>query len=310
MTRIYHFIVFSAFAVWCSCNNCSGTLSFQFHQHRSAASPQPPSNGRFITTQNSAKVPTFLSSTTSSNTEMKESASIPIYNNVKAVLFDVDGTIADSGKLGFEATLVVLENNQYGKISYEEYCNGCIYVTPDRLARHVGLTPEKDSTEFYNVGQRLGQEFDNLYIDLVSIETAAFFPGILELLNYIPSDIHIGLLTNAAGRYAHGVIKANDMTTDGSFYQRFGSILGADDVPKPKPYGDGLHQLCSVLQVKPTNCVYIGDSPTDAMAATAAGMPCIGVTWGAHSADKLLPHVTHLCHTVDELAAMLPQTLE
>ena len=248
--------------------------------------------------------------TTAMASDISATPEHPLYNNVKAVLFDVDGTIADSGQLGFDATLVVLEKNQYAKISFEEYCNGCIYITPDRLARHVGLTPEKDGAEFYEIGQRLGQEFDNLYIDLVSIETAAFFPGILELLNRIPPDIPIGVLTNAAGRYAHGVIKANDLTTDGRLYQRFGGILGADDVPKPKPFGDGLHQLCSILQVNPIDCVYIGDSPTDAMAATAVGMPSIGVTWGAHTADKLSPHVTHLCHTVDELAALLPQTVE
>jgi phosphoglycolate phosphatase-like HAD superfamily hydrolase len=231
----------------------------------------------------------------------------PIYNNVKAILFDVDGTIADSGQLGFDATQVVLENNQYDRITYEEYCNGCIYITPDRLARHVGLTPEKDGPIFCEVGQRLGQEFDNFYIDLVSIETAAFFPGILQLLERIPSNLPLGVLTNAAGRYAHGVIKANDMTSDGTLYERFGCILGADDVPKPKPYGDGLLQLCSVLQVNPTECVYIGDSPTDGLAATAAGMPSIGVTWGAHKTEKLQPHVTHLCNSVDELAAILPQ---
>jgi phosphoglycolate phosphatase-like HAD superfamily hydrolase len=249
---------------------------------------------------------TTPSTTTTTNTGTDES-SLPIYQNVKAILFDIDGTIADSGQLGFDATQVVLQNNQYNQITYEEYCNGCIYITPDRLARHVGLTPEKDGDKFYEVGQQLGQEFDNLYIDLVSIETAAFFPGILQLINRIPSTVPIGALTNAAGRYGHGVIKANDLTNDGSLYQRFGCILGADDVTKPKPYGDGLLQLCTTLQVNPIDCVYIGDSPTDAKAANVVGMPCIGVTWGAHSADKLLPHVTHLCHTVDELAAMLRQ---
>lgn len=310
MTRIYYFIVYAA--VCFSCNTGRNTLAFQF-QHQNVLLSMTP-------TSVTAPTPTDRTITTLYDTNDPQSSSLspaadttttkPLYNNVKAVLFDVDGTIADSGQLGFDATQVVLEKNQYRKISYEEYCNGCIYITPDRLARHVGLTPETDGTEFYSVGQRLGQEFDNLYIDLVSIETAAFFPGVLELLNRIPSDIPIGALTNAAGRYAHGVIKANDLTKGGRLYQRFGSILGADDVPQPKPYGDGLQQMCTALQVNPVDCVYIGDSPTDAMAASAVGMPCIGVTWGAHSSDKLLPHVTHLCNTVDELAAMLPQTVE
>jgi HAD superfamily hydrolase (TIGR01509 family) len=261
------------------------------------------------TVMTTTSIPVVVSSsTTTSLRSTKKSVDIAApYATVEAVLFDVDGTLADSGQLGYDATRVVLENNNYEMITYDEYCEGCRYTTPDRLARHIGLTPEQDGDEYYRMGRKLGEQFDNLYIDLVSTETAAFFPGILDLINNIPKEIPIGVLTNAAGRYAHGVLKANDMTVEGSVYERFGSILGADDVPKPKPYGDGLLQVCRELNVNPTECVYIGDSPSDALAATAAGMPSIGVTWGAHKADRLLPHVSHLCRTVDELACLVPQ---
>ena len=226
----------------------------------------------------------------------------PPYAHVQAILFDVDGTLADSGQLGFDATLQILEQNQYATITYAEYCEGCRYTTPERLARHVGLTPERDN-DFHQVGQRLGQAFDDLYIDLVSMETAAFFPGMYDLIERI-SVPKMGVLTNAAERYAHAVLRANDRG-DGRLYQRFGSILGADTVPKPKPHPDGLLQACRELQIAPADCVYIGDSPSDAMAATAAGMPSIGVTWGAHAKERLHPHVTHLCETMEELEALL-----
>jgi HAD superfamily hydrolase (TIGR01509 family) len=234
-----------------------------------------------------------------------------VFGDVKAVIFDVDGTLADSGQLGFEATNVVLQTYNVATVTYEDYCEGTRYTTPDRLASHAGLTPEKDGEQFRALGQKLGQEFDDLYINLVSIQTAKFFPGMLELVHNIPDSVRVGTLTNAAGRYAHAVLKANDTVEPLSLYERFGSILGADEVVRPKPYGDGLLQVCRELSVHPAVCVYIGDSPSDGLAAQAAGMAAIGVTWGAHSAESLqqqAPHsFSHICHTVDELASLLPQ---
>lgn len=241
------------------------------------------------------------------------STSEAIYSDVQAVIFDVDGTLADSGQLGFDATLVVLEKNGIPPITYAEYCDHTRYTTPDRLARHAGLTREEHGETFLVEGQRLGQEFDDLYINLVSMETAAFYPGMLEIVQSIPQEfVGLGALTNAAGRYAHAVLKVNDEDCGDDFdlYERFGSILGADDVPKPKPYADGLLQVCRELNVDPQHCVYIGDSPSDGLAAEAAGMPGIGVTWGAHEEAKLAPHFSHICRTVEELASFLPQAVK
>lgn len=238
----------------------------------------------------------------------------PVYGDVQAVIFDVDGTLADSGQLGFDATCVVLQSHHIPTITYAEYCEGTRYTTPDRLARHAGLLPEHDT--YQAVGEKLGNEFDNLYIDLVSSQTAAFFPGMLDLVHNLPDNVKVGALTNAAGRYAHAVLKVNNVDDDRSsqrsrrgLYQRFESILGADEVVRPKPYGDGLWQVCRELNVPPASCVYIGDSPSDGLAAQAAGMPAIGVVWGAHTEQSLSLHFAHICRTVDELASLLPRKL-
>ncbi len=47
--------------------------------------------------------------------------------------------------------------------------------------------------------------------------------------------------------------------------------------------------------------IYIGDSPSDGQAATAAGMQSIGVTWGSHSVDKIKPAFTYIAYTINEL---------
>jgi phosphoglycolate phosphatase len=226
------------------------------------------------------------------------------FENLKGVIFDIDGTLADSWKLGFDATQVVLEKNAIPSITEEIYHAYCIYATPDRLARHAGLTPS--DPDYEKVGAALGAEFDNLYVDLVTTETAGFYDGVHELLQDVPKSIAFGALTNACVGYGYAVLKCNlDDERDG-IYSRFLSIRGADNVPAPKPKPDGLLEVCKDMSLKPEDCVYIGDSPSDAGAADAAGMPSIGVLWGSHSEESLRQApFSHLCSTVEELRSVL-----
>ena len=96
--------------------------------------------------------------------------------NRVGVVFDIDGTLADSFRLGFDATNVVLRRNAFPPISEADYHDNCIYVTPERMARHAVGEHDED------LGRRLGAEFDREYIALVSTETAGFYPGLRPLL--------------------------------------------------------------------------------------------------------------------------------
>ena len=96
--------------------------------------------------------------------------------NRVGVVFDIDGTLADSFRLGFDATNVVLQRNAFPPISEADYHDNCIYVTPERMARHAVGEHDED------LGKRLGAEFDREYIALVSTETAGFYPGLRPLL--------------------------------------------------------------------------------------------------------------------------------
>lgn len=243
-------------------------------------------------------------------TTTRDDSPITSFANVKAVIFDIDGTLADSFRLGFDASRVVLKNNKLPDITEEDYHDCTVYATPQRMARHAGVFPGDD--DYDEVSTRLGQEFDDLYIDLVSMETAAFYPGVKELLEAIPDDVQVGALTNAAHQYAHAVLTVNgefDNAPQKKIYNRFSSIRGADDVPAPKPSPDGLYTVCNDMGgVNPADCVYIGDSPSDGVAAKNAGMGAIGVLWGSHSEEKVrAAPFDAVCDTMEGLRALLPQ---
>jgi phosphoglycolate phosphatase-like HAD superfamily hydrolase len=234
-----------------------------------------------------------------------DDANNSMYQNIKGIIFDVDGTLADSWKLGYDATVVILDKHNLHPITEQIYHEHTVYCTPERLARHAGLVPGDETYD--EVGAKLGKEFDDLYVGLVSSQTAGFYPGVAECLQAIPSDIAFGALTNAAVNYAHAVLQVNDQNKN--LVNRFVSIHGADSVPEPKPSPAGLLQVCRDLNLRPADCVYIGDSPSDGKAAEAAGMGAIAVLWGSHKEDTLKQApFTHYCRTVQELQALLPKT--
>eukprot|EP00559_Dactyliosolen_fragilissimus_P006019 CAMPEP_0184867140 /NCGR_PEP_ID=MMETSP0580-20130426/25123_1 /TAXON_ID=1118495 /ORGANISM="Dactyliosolen fragilissimus" /LENGTH=258 /DNA_ID=CAMNT_0027367201 /DNA_START=65 /DNA_END=841 /DNA_ORIENTATION=- len=250
--------------------------------------------------------------------KIKPSEQTKSTKDVKGILFDIDGTLADSWKLGFDATQEVLSRNGIPLITEEDYHYHTRYCTPDRLARHAGYLPDTHQKEFLEVGEKLGKQFDDLYVDLVSVETARFYDGIASLLNNLPLDsgVKVGALTNACAAYGHAVLKANCPVSgltkshdrNIGIYDIFSSIHGADTAPKPKPEPDGLFLCCEEMGVNAENCVYIGDSPSDGLAAKNAGMLAIGVTWGSHSEDNVKnAPFDHVVGSVDELGILLPR---
>ena len=92
----------------------------------------------------------------------------------KAIVFDVDGTLADSWKLGYDATVVVLENNGLPTIDERTYHECTRYSTPERMALHAkaadGDGEVADNDRSKEVGNRLAAEFDDLYVGLVTTE--------------------------------------------------------------------------------------------------------------------------------------------
>jgi len=220
-------------------------------------------------------------------------------NNIKGVFFDVDGTLSDSFKLGFDATQAVLKNNDYKLISESDYHLGTKYTTPERFAWHVTNDPTN-----IDIGKELGQEFDELYVKLVNLETAALYSGINDMLIETKQnhDVIYSALSNACTDYVKAVLKVNSISN------LFPIQLGADNVKKSKPSPDGLLEICNNLNIPPSASIYIGDSPTDGQAAKAAKMKSIGVTWGSHK--NISEHFDITVDNINELIQELDKMLK
>lgn len=216
--------------------------------------------------------------------------------SVRGILWDVDGTLSDSFQLGYSSTNAVLNNNGIKDITENEYHQGTKYTTPRRLAMHVTGNPDDP------IGISLGHQFDDLYVKLVSTKTAPLFDGIMDLLKNLlekNSKIQYGMLSNACGGYVKAVSSCNDL--DSIFIVKY----GADEVPEAKPSPLGLLSICKELNLQPSECIYIGDSPSDGHAATACSMYSIGVTWGSHPVSTVQPAFSKTVFSVKELESLL-----
>jgi pyrophosphatase PpaX len=85
----------------------------------------------------------------------------------------------------------------------------------------------------------------------------------------------------------------------------FDVVVGGDEAPNQKPAPDTLLLALERLGASPTEAVYVGDSPFDMSAAKAGGLYAIGVTWGGIHDRAALAEADTIVDTSGELLAAL-----
>lgn len=87
---------------------------------------------------------------------------------------------------------------------------------------------------------------------------------------------------------------------------RIDVVAALEDTTEHKPDPAPLHHGAEVLGVDPPACVYVGDATVDLLAARAAGMAAVAVTWGAGLREELVEvGPDRVCDSVEELAGVL-----
>jgi len=109
------------------------------------------------------------------------------------------------------------------------------------------------------------------------------YDGIPELLDTLTErGIRMSVLSNKPHEYTYPIV------TDLLSRWNFEVIAGeSPDFPK-KPDTTGVMRILAHMDVKPEECLYIGDSGVDMQTASTAGLLPIGVLWGFRTAEELL----------------------
>lgn len=206
------------------------------------------------------------------------------------VLFDLDGTIVDSGWMILEsfrhATATVLGRE----------------IPDEVLLARVGSGHLEDQMREFDADRamELADAYRQHYAPLHSELEA--FPGMLDLLQRLDGEGRkLGIVT--AKR--HDIVELAFEAL--GFRDLMDVVVGSDAAPRGKPYPDQILLALERLDAEPDDTAYVGDAPFDIAAAKAAGVHAIGVTWGGiHARGRMEAEGPDaVVDTVDELYAVL-----
>jgi N-acetyl-D-muramate 6-phosphate phosphatase len=187
---------------------------------------------------------------------------------LEAVLFDLDGTLADTAP-----DMAHTVNRMLTKRGLAPVATVLVRPHVSKGARGMigaafGVTPEH--ADF----QAMRDEFLDLYGENLCVDTR-LFPGMDALLERLESEgIPWGVVTNKFERFARPLIEGLGLS------ERCAIVVGGDTCPRPKPFPDPLLHAAATLGVAPMHTLYVGDDERDVQAARAAGMPVVVAGYG------------------------------
>ena len=190
----------------------------------------------------------------------------------RLVLFDLDGTLADTG-----ADLGVAVNRQRRERGLAELPIHQLSRLASSGARGLlkagfGMLPDHAEYEAYRV------EFLSFYEAALCVHTT-LFPGIEDLLkSLIQSGSSWGIVTNKAARFTVPLVKL--LGARYAVFKTAACVVSGDTAARAKPFPDPLLHALQECGGSATSSIYVGDDLRDIQAAHAAGMPAVAVRWG------------------------------
>lgn len=186
----------------------------------------------------------------------------------QAVLFDLDGTLADTA------------GDLAGALNTLRLQRGLDPLPVERLRPHAsagargligaGLEIHPGSDEY----EPLRLAFLEAYAAGLA-NTTRLFDGMPELLAALEGrGLRWGVITNKVHRFTIPVMEGLGLT------QRAAVIISGDTTAHPKPHPLPLLTACEQLGIPPQAAMYVGDDLRDIQAAQAAGMPSVAAAWG------------------------------
>jgi HAD superfamily hydrolase (TIGR01509 family) len=208
---------------------------------------------------------------------------------LKAVVFDLDGTLLDTGSIvpaAYAATVVAL---------------GGPAVDASAVIAAYPIGPTKAILEHFVARDVSVDEIESYYARLAAAGPVEPYEGVAEALRALRKRVPLGVYTGAGIQASRILLGRAGLT---SF---FDAVVGGDEVEHPKPDPEGLLLAARRLGVAVEATAYVGDAPRDLEAARACGALAVAAAWGhefaaADGADVVLSGP-------GELASLLPTVI-
>jgi phosphoglycolate phosphatase len=204
-------------------------------------------------------------------------------SGIRAVAFDLDGTLVDSAAdIGHAVNTALVEEGLQG---FElDRVRTWIGDGPDALIARA-LEAQDVSPLDEGLRLRLRQGFERATL-ASPLGHGALYPGITDLVRQLHRRFPLAVITNKPTVLARAVLEAAGLLP------YFAQVRGADTLAQRKPEPFNLLATATAFGVVPSSLLMVGDAPPDMLAAHAAGCPSALACWGygAHAVpDHLKP---------------------
>lgn len=220
---------------------------------------------------------------------------------LKAIIFDVDGTLVDTNRVHVEAWRLAFQRHGFE-------------VSTDRIAPEIGkggdqLVPailgEAADKEH---GEALRHDDGQEFLQMATQQQITVFPCVRELMQALHErGLKVALATSGEKENLQATEKSAQFDLQGLA----DIVITSADVKQSKPAPDLVEVAVKKLGLAPAECVMVGDTPHDVEACQRAGVMCYGVLTGGHTKETLLKAGARLVwQDVADLLAHLDDALQ
>jgi phosphoglycolate phosphatase len=205
---------------------------------------------------------------------------------VSLVLFDLDGTLADTAPDLAGAVNRMLAARGRQPLPLADLRPVASHGARGLLGRAFGVAPGDPGFE------ALRQEFFSEYEGALCVESS-LFPAMDEALAELEErGVLWGIVTNKVARFTEPLVRALGL------HERAACVVSGDTAARPKPDPAPLLHALAATSVTPNAALYVGDDLRDIQAGRAAGMRTVAVSYGylgdgPHYAEWGADHIIH-----------------
>ena len=193
---------------------------------------------------------------------------------IKALCFDVDGTLSDTDDL------------YTAKVS--PYLPRVLFPDPEQTARRLVMWVESPGNALLGFADKVGVDDEmGVFLDWLSrhrtkpLKKFILIPGVKEMLEVLK------------GRYPMAVVSARHEKSTLRFLEQFDlaqyfdAVITGLSAPHTKPFPDPIYLAAQKMNVKAEDCLMIGDTTVDIRAGKSAGAQTVGVLCGFGEEQEL-----------------------
>ena len=216
-------------------------------------------------------------------------------SNIRAVIFDADGTLVDSFALILNAYQHLAEQFGYPP------------PTEDAIRAQLNGQPVPAICRALFPGANVDAMVaaNSRYVE-ANRTSSAVFDGLIDMLEALRSaGLKLGIVTGGNRAYIQDTLKHHHID------RYFGAVVHSDEVANHKPHPEGFLLAARRLHVRPDGCCMVGDAANDILIGKNGGAAVtIGITHGHGSRGDLeAAHPDHIVDSLPELMACLQKLL-